>query len=389
MTPIKGARTGPALSNSREVAAEIAAQNKGLVLAGVSKAIGRLGVTCATALLVSLTIVSALGLHWMIGLITGIRPAAEFYVSAAAVTILVATPIIAYSQILIRTLFDSRRALKRMTERLALALDDAEQASRAKSRFVANMSHELRTPLNAIIGFSEVMRNQSFGAIENSKYLDYARDINESGMHLLGIINEILDIAKIESGRATRENPSQFDLVPVLEKAIRVTEPLAARQGVAVNFNIARADRGLRLLAVERMVRQILLNLLSNAAKFTPADGTVEVSLERRSGGDLVIRIADTGIGMTADEIRIALTPFGQIDSILGRTHAGTGLGLPLAKAMTELMGGRLKITSVPGCGTTVALMFPSSQVLAATDQPKSEAVLEETAQGGAKQYGH
>ena len=386
MTPIKGARTEPALSNSREVAAQIAAQNGGFVLA-VSKAIGRLGVTRATALLVSLTIASALGLHWIIGLITGIRPAAEFYASAAAVTILVATPIIAYSQILIRTLFDSRRALKRMTERLALALDDAEQASRAKSRFVANMSHELRTPLNAIIGFSEVMRNQSFGVIENSKYLDYARDINESAMHLLGIINEILDIAKIESGGGARENPSQFDLVPVLEQAIRVAQPLAAEQGVAVNFNIARADRGLRLLAVERMVRQVLLNLLSNAVKFTPADGTVEVSLDRR-GGDLVIRIADTGIGMTGDEIKIALTPFGQIDSVLGRAHAGTGLGLPLAKAMTELMGGRLKITSASGCGTTVALMFPSSQVVAATEQPGSEVVLEETAHAGAEQYG-
>lgn len=316
----------------------------------------------ATAVLVAVAIVGALALHWLLGFIPGLEPDRGVYISASIVTILVATPIIAYAQNLIRSLRDSRRVLKRMTERLAVALDEAERASQAKSSFVANMSHELRTPLNAIIGFSDVIRNASIGPVGNPRYLDYAKDIHDSGVHLLGIINEILDLAKIESGRALPEKPEPFALVPMLEQAVRVTAPLAQKQGVAVSVDVAEHG-GIELLAVERVMRQIVLNILSNAVKFTPAGGTVRVSLDLSDDG-LALRIADTGIGMSAEDIKVALTPFGQVDNALSRAHAGTGLGLPLAKAMMELAGGRLAIKSAPGRGTTVSMIFPPASVM-------------------------
>jgi two-component system cell cycle sensor histidine kinase PleC len=333
-------------------------------LAGLNRLLGRLSLRTATAVLVAAAIVGALALHWLLGFIPGLEPDGGVYISASIVTILVATPIIAYAQNLIRSLRDSRRVLKRMTERLAVALDEAERASQAKSGFVANMSHELRTPLNAIIGFSDVIRNASIGPVGNPRYLDYAKDIHDSGVHLLGIINEILDLAKIESGRALPEKPEPFALVPMLEQAVRVTEPLAQKQRVAVTVDIAPEHRCIELLGVERMVRQIVLNILSNAVKFTPADGSVQLSLDLSDHG-LAVRIADTGIGMSVEDIKVALTPFGQVDNALTRAHAGTGLGLPLAKAMMELAGGHLAIKSAPGRGTTVAMIFPGDAVVA------------------------
>jgi signal transduction histidine kinase len=355
----------PPRATSREAAVQIAAQHDRLALAGLNRLLGRLSVRSATAVLVAVAILGALALHWMLGFIPGLEPDRGVYISASIVTILVATPIILYAQTLIRSLRDSRRALKRMTERLAVALDETERASQAKSSFVANMSHELRTPLNAIIGFSDVIRHASFGPVGNARYLDYARDIHDSGKHLLGIINEILDLAKIESGRTLPENPSPFALVPVLEQAVRVTEPLAHKQEVTVSVDIAAEHGAIELLALERMVRQIVLNILSNAVKFTPAGGGVRLSLDLSSRG-LAVHVADTGIGMSAEEIKVALTPFGQVDNPLSRAHAGTGLGLPLAKAMMELAGGHLSIKSAPGRGTTVSMIFPAEAAIPA-----------------------
>jgi signal transduction histidine kinase len=348
---------------SGEPAVRTSPQDDRRALAGVNRLLGRLSLRMATAVLVAVAIVGALALHWLLGLIPGLEPDRGVYISASIVTILVATPIIAYAQNLIRSLRDSRRVLKRMTERLAVALDEAERASQAKSSFVANMSHELRTPLNAIIGFSDVIRSASIGPVGNPRYLDYAKDIHDSGVHLLGIINEILDLAKIESGRALPEKPEPFALVPMLEQAVRVTAPLAQKQGVAVTVEVAEHG-GVELLAVERVMRQIVLNILSNAVKFTPAGGTVRMSLDLSDGG-LAVQIADTGIGMSAEDIKVALTPFGQVDNALSRQHAGTGLGLPLAKAMMELAGGRLAIKSAPGRGTTVSMIFPPASVMA------------------------
>ena len=248
-----------------------------------------------------------------------------------------------------------------MTEKLAWALDNAERANEAKSHFLANMSHELRTPLNAIIGFSDILKNERFGAIGEPRYREYAADINDSGIHLLGIINDILDLAKIESGNATTLSETEFELGAVLESAEHMVRLLAERGGV--DLVVERPERDIRLVGVERMVRQILVNILSNAVKFTESGGTVYLATSLRNNGSLTISVSDTGIGMTPDEIKIALTPFGQTDSAISRKYQGTGLGLPLAKAMMELHEGRLLVRSAQGKGTSIFLVFPASRV--------------------------
>jgi two-component system, cell cycle sensor histidine kinase PleC len=321
--------------------------------------LGRLSVPAATAVLVGVAVLAALACT---DILSRLFPTSSRLHIAGVVTVLVATPIVAYSQTLIRSLGASRRTLKKMTERLAVTLHEAEQANHAKSNFLANMSHELRTPLNAIIGFSDVIRHERFGAVENPKYLEYAKDINDSGEHLLSIINDILDLSKIEAGKGEATQAAEFAAGGSVEMAIRVTRSLAEQQKISVEA--ATTDPSIGLFAVERMVRQILINVLSNAVKFTPTGGTVRITGERRSNGEFGIVVADSGVGMTADEIKIALTPFGQVASAMNRAHPGTGLGLPLAKAMMEMHGGRLTIKSMPRHGTSVNLTFPRDRVL-------------------------
>jgi signal transduction histidine kinase len=326
--------------------------------------LGRLGLPGASAVLVLIAVLLAEAAHLVINLVRGEPLEVRFIVDVAIVTVTVATAIIVYSQLIIRKLAASRRALKQMTERLAVAVDGAEQANIAKSQFLANMSHELRTPLNAIIGFSDMIDTQQFGPIGNPRYLDYVKDINKSGHHLLGIINDILDLSKIEAGRANVQDEEEFNLAAVVEATLCMMRPCAEREGVTLE---ASAEvRGLRLLAVERMVCQILLNLLSNAVKFTPKGGRVVLSAARTVEGGLLVAVADTGLGMAPHEIKIALTPFGQVQNALSRKHTGTGLGLPLAKAMMELHGGTLRVASAPGQGTTVSLLFPPERVVLA-----------------------
>jgi signal transduction histidine kinase len=358
-------------SRAANDAAHAAADQDRFVSGGLNRLLGRLSVPAATAVLVGAAVIAAVGCHLLIGWWFPPSPAPSMLLAAAIVTILVATPIVAYSQTLIRSLGASRRTLKKMTERLAVTLDEAEQANHAKSSFLANMSHELRTPLNAIIGFSDVIRHQRFGAVENAKYLEYAKDINDSGVHLLSIINDILDLSKIEAGKGEATQANEFGAIGTIEMAVRVTRSLAEQQRVKVE--VASIARSIGLLAVERMVRQILINVLSNALKFTPAGGTVKITSERRGNGEFVIVVADSGVGMTADEIKVALTPFGQIANASNRMHAGTGLGLPLAKAMMEMHGGRLTIKSTPRQGTSVTLAFPSDRVLTLVSSAKLE----------------
>ncbi|HYM31962.1 MAG TPA: HAMP domain-containing sensor histidine kinase [Candidatus Cybelea sp.] len=346
-----------------------------------SKLLGRLSLPWATAILVGVAVGAALACHLIIGWLFGMRLEPEFLLAAAAASVIVATPIIAYSQVLIRSLRNSRRTLEQMTEHLALALDAAEQANNAKSDFLANMSHELRTPLNAIIGFSDVMRHQRFGPVSNAKYLEYAKDINDSGEHLLSIINDILDLSKIEAGRTDLQAVAEFAVATTVEMAARLARPLAERQGV--RLDVAPPPAPIGLTAVERMVRQVLINVLSNAVKFTPSGGAVQVNLAWREGGDLAIRVADTGVGMSADEIKVALMPFGQVANAFSRRHAGTGLGLPLAKAMMELHGGRLAIRSAPREGTTVSLIFPASRVSPMDAANPAKPSLDESAGAG------
>lgn len=330
-------------------------------LSVVNRLLGRMSIFVTTALLTGVAVVIAVSLNWVLSRIGLIEFTWRIFTAATVVTILTGAPIIVYSQFIIREMKSSRRMLRKMTERLAWAFHNAERANEAKSHFLANMSHELRTPLNAIIGFSDIMRNERFGPLNNDRYRDYARDVNESGIHLLGIINEILDLAKIEAGHATMESETEFEVGTVIGSAERMVRPMADARGVRLVVDANNCD--LRIHAVERMVRQVLINVLSNAVKFTEADGLVTLSAEYRPHGNFVISIADTGIGMSPDEVKVALTPFGQADNTLTRQHVGTGLGLPLAKAMMELHGGRLMVRSEKGAGTAVILVFPNTRV--------------------------
>jgi signal transduction histidine kinase len=277
---------------------------------------------------------------------------------------LVIFPMILYARRVIAELKRSRAKLAAMGRRLEVAAEQAHQANRAKSQFLANMSHELRTPLNAIMGFSEVMKDQHLGPVNNPRYLSYAKDIHTSGRYLLGIINDILDLSKIEAGKMSLESAEAFDVLPTVAASLAMIESLGRKFEVAIVNDVAPCD--IHLVAVERMVRQILINLVGNAIKFTPAGGTVRLSGRRLADGGYELRVADSGVGMTDEEIVQALTPFGQIANMMSAKHTGTGLGLPLAKAMMELHGGKLAIASVPNHGTTVALSFPAARVGAA-----------------------
>jgi PAS domain S-box-containing protein len=254
-----------------------------------------------------------------------------------------------------------QQTLTAMTIELSHARDEAEGANRAKSAFLANMSHELRTPLNAIIGFSELMMNETFGPIGNARYADYLNDVHQSGRHLLEIINDILDLSKVEAGKvALREEPVVLskvidDCQRLIGERVRAGN-LKTRIDIAPNLPAIRAD--------DVRMKQVLINLMANAVKFTPAGGTVTVAAMAAPDGGVMIKVSDTGIGMRAEDIPIALQPFGQIDSSLSRKHEGTGLGLPLVKALIELHDGKLSIESSPGKGTTVTITLPRSRVL-------------------------
>jgi signal transduction histidine kinase len=244
-------------------------------------------------------------------------------------------------------------------QRLRIEKDGAEAASRAKSDFLANMSHELRTPLNAIIGFSEVIKTSVFGPV-SERYRNYATDIFNSGTHLLGLINEILDLSKLEAGQLTLHEES-IDLAQLVEGCMNLVEQLAEQSGIKMSASIDANHPSIR--ADDRRLRQILINLLSNAVKFTPEGGRIRVSSFAAQGG-LAISVSDTGIGMASEDIPRAMTLFGQVDSKISRRHEGTGLGLPLAKHLIELHGGTLTIDSTVGAGTTVTFVLPAERLV-------------------------
>jgi two-component system cell cycle sensor histidine kinase PleC len=241
-----------------------------------------------------------------------------------------------------------------MAEKYAEEKNRAEEANQTKSKFLANMSHELRTPLNAVIGFSEIMESGMFGALGAEKYHEYCRDIRQSGQYLLDVINDILDMSKIEAGRL-RLDVEDLELDPVMADALRVVTARAQDKSLTVKAEITphlkfRADR--------RSVKQIALNLLSNAVKFTPEHGCITVR-GRRCGDSILIAIHDTGIGIPSDALRKLGRPFEQVESQLTKTHHGSGLGLAIAKSLAELHGGAMRIASKPGIGTIVAVRLP------------------------------
>lgn len=250
---------------------------------------------------------------------------------------------------------------------LKAAKDAAERANHAKTEFLANMSHELRTPLNAINGFSQMMAQGLFGELGNPRYVEYVQNIQDSGEHLLSLINDILDISKVESGK-TRLEREDVDIESTIRASVALLQGLADDKGVAIATDIAA---GLpHCMADGRRLQQVLLNVLSNALKFTPAGGQIGVSASLHPQRGIEIKVSDTGIGIDNVNIERILEPFEQIESVYSRQYAGTGLGLPLTKAYVELHGGTVQIESTKGVGTVIMFNVP---LLDAVDETGTE----------------
>lgn len=255
---------------------------------------------------------------------------------------------------------------RNVTRIISDARRKAEVANLAKSSFLANISHELRTPLNAIIGFSEMSAREMLGPIGNKTYRDYAHFVHSAGKHLLAVINDILDLSRVEAGRLELEE-SETDLHEVIGPSIEMIKFRAEAQSVAIHEEV---EAGLPQVWIDRrLIRQALCNLLTNAVKFTPADGAITVSAGMMESGNVFLSVADNGIGMSQADIKLALEPFGQVQSVMTRAHEGTGLGLPLVKTFIELHGGSLELRSDTGEGTTARLILPAERVLSARQE--------------------
>lgn len=256
-------------------------------------------------------------------------------------------------------LSDMASQLAAKNEILTAALASAEQANQTKSEFLASMSHELRTPLNAIIGFSEMIANQKELKFEAGRCMDYANSIHISGQHLLELINDILDVAKVEAGSMTL----QVEDVPfheIINGTADMIRDEIVKKGLTFDLNLPDYEPILRLDTLR--TRQILLNLLSNAMKFTEENGRISLNAAfDEETGNTTVTVTDTGIGMSQSEVETAMTDFGQVDNVFTRKHSGTGLGIPLATKLTVLQGGSMSIVSEPGIGTAVTVVFPAS----------------------------
>ncbi|HXF87512.1 MAG TPA: ATP-binding protein [Xanthobacteraceae bacterium] len=251
---------------------------------------------------------------------------------------------------------------KKAEEELINAKREAEKASSAKSDFLAKISHEIRTPLNSIIGFSEVMIEERFGPIGNERYKQYLKDINASGAHVVSLLNDLLDLSKIEAGRLEL-NFTRVELNVEVQQCVALMQPQANRERIIIRTSLA--PHLPPIVADARSMRQIMLNLLSNSIKFTGAGGQVIVSTALSDKGEVILRVRDTGVGMSAEDIAVALEPFRQLETAARTGLSGTGLGLPLTKALAEANRASFFITSRPNSGTLVEISFPSTRVLA------------------------
>ena len=297
--------------------------------------------------------------HVPVARMAGLYVASAFCAAGfVAIMALHYSSIVAAKQRTLRDEVESRRAAE---IKLLQAKEEAERANRAKSEFLAKMSHELRTPLNAIIGFSQIIASELLGPVGTRKYAGYGTDIERSGHHLLQIISEILDLAKIETGKFVLHE-AEFDLAASIGDTIDLMRPLAEARGVPIRLH--GPGQGLRLIGDELRVKQIMLNLLSNATKFTERGGMIEVTLTRQPGEGASITVADTGVGIPASDIDRVLKPFEQVGNVMVSNSGGTGLGLPLAHELMTLHGGTLMLASHPGQGTRVTISFPEKRVV-------------------------
>ena len=249
-------------------------------------------------------------------------------------------------------------ALRAAAEEAAFHRAQAERTSRATSDFLASMSHELRTPLNAIIGGADMIRNQSLGPVGDPRYLQTAEDISISGTHLLQMINAILDLAKLERGAHTY----QMEPIPVgeiIENAVRIVRGQAEQRGIAIRFSVPAGD--VPIICDDQAMRQVMLNLLSNAIKFSPDNSEIHVEAEAGDDGRVLVRVADSGIGIPADQLEDIFEPFVQVDDVRTRTREGTGLGLALVRTMVEQQGGQVSVESEPGRGSVFSLAFEAA----------------------------
>lgn len=242
------------------------------------------------------------------------------------------------------------------------AREQVQKANAAKGEFLSVMSHELRTPLNAIIGFSDVILMKTFGPIEPSRYISYVQDINNSGKRLLDLVNDILDVSALESGKFVQQ-PGPVDVGKICKNGVNLVIDRAEKGKIHLGYHI---EPGIPSLIVDKQrLKQILVNLLSNAVKFTPEHGEVILRAGTGPSGGIRFEISDTGIGMDEQDLEIAFSNFGQVDSTLARKYEGSGLGLPLSKGIVEAMQGVLEVRSRPGRGTTVIVQFPRSRSIA------------------------
>jgi two-component system cell cycle sensor histidine kinase PleC len=259
----------------------------------------------------------------------------------------------------------AHRIIEDKNEITNVLLVEANKANHSKSEFLANMSHELRTPLNAIIGFSDIMDKETFGAIGNPRYASYVKDIASSGHHLLSIINDILDLAKAEANKLTLDE-RDIDLGQVVAESIRMCEPKAQQNGIVIRSRLC-ADQVI-VRADAKLMLQILLNLVSNAVKFSHEGGAVDVTVELSADRAVTVAVRDQGIGIPATDIERVLRPFEQVEDSRTRAHGGTGLGLPYAVKLAELHGGALWIESQVNVGTSVMVVLPRERFVALKD---------------------